>query len=122
MSRPKAASSPEPQAFSNSVISGFSRSLTESLKKVAGSLYFFTAISGYLGEYGRRRRCKRTSRISRIQSGGIHMPRIMYFNGSLGITSFDVQVEGRPGDWSKASIFEAGKRYRFAVRVLNNAG
>jgi hypothetical protein len=50
------------------------------------------------------------------------MPRIIYFNGSLGITSFDVQVEGKPGDWSKATFFEAGKRYRFAVRVLNNAG
>lgn len=48
-------------------------------------------------------------------------PRIIYFNGSLAITSFDVQMPAGTG-WMDAPTLVKDRKYRFAFRVFNNAG
>jgi hypothetical protein len=50
------------------------------------------------------------------------MSRIIYFNGSLAITSFEVECKTSSGVWETSALLQQGKLYRFAARVLNNAG
>lgn len=50
------------------------------------------------------------------------MPTTIYVNGALAITSFDVQVNQGQSGWTRAAILETGKKYRFAIKVLNNSG
>jgi hypothetical protein len=47
--------------------------------------------------------------------------RIIYFNGSLGITAFNVE---RPagGNWILTPDLQYKKKYRFVFRVVNNSG
>ena len=46
---------------------------------------------------------------------------IIYFNGSLGIDSFDIQGQSN-GSWAPAKHLLPEQKYRFVVRVLNNSG
>jgi len=48
-------------------------------------------------------------------------PRIIYFNGSLGVTEFNVEMPGGTG-WMMSTVLEKNRRYRFAFRVVNNSG
>jgi hypothetical protein len=48
-------------------------------------------------------------------------PRIIYFNGSLGVTRFDVEMPGGTS-WMLSPTLEKNRKYRFKFRVVNNSG
>jgi hypothetical protein len=50
------------------------------------------------------------------------MPRIIYFNGSLAITSFNAEFNFGGNHWALANRLDVNEEYRFAIHVLNNSG